>query len=132
MPSYSPEAIELARRPVFNTDATSIFEGGKIVPAGLKAVDVTTKITLPDQIPGPTGVVTGVTITAAGNGLTDATPTNVATTATKGAGTGLTVNITIAGGQVTVATVNAGGSGYATGDTVSVAGYAGVTLTVAV
>lgn len=132
MPSYSPEAIELARRPVFNTNAASIFQGGTVTPAGLKAVDVTAKITLPNQAPPPHGVVTAVAITNAGTGLANGTPKAVATTATKGSGTGLTVDITVAGGVVTVAAVAAGGQNYVTGDTVSVAGHAGVVLTVTV
>lgn len=135
MPSYSPEAIELARRPVFNTNAASIFAGGVVTPTGLKAIDVTTKITLHNQTPPQppaTGIATAVAITAAGAGLTDGTPKAVGTTATKGNGTGLTVDLTIAGGAVTVAAVAAGGTGYTTGDTVTVTGYTGVTLTVTV
>lgn len=125
MPSYSPEAVHLTKRPVFNTRASSLYTDGDVTPPGLKAVDVTSEVTLLDQDP-----VASVAITTAGSGLADGTPTNVATTAITGAGTGLTVDITVAGGEVTVAAVNAAGDGYLTGDTVSINGYAGTVLTV--
>lgn len=132
MPSYSPEAIELARRPIFNTNAASIFDGGTVVPAGLKAIDLENPITLPDQAPAPAGVVASLTVTTGGTGLTNGTPKAVATTATKGVGTGLTVDLTVAGGIVTAASVAAGGTGYVSGDTVNVTGYTGAVLTVTV
>lgn len=126
MPSYSPEAVALKTRPVFNVRASSIYTDGDVTPPGLTAVDTTQTVTLLDQDP-----VTTLTITNAGTGLVDGTPTAVTTTAITGAGTGLTVDLTISGGEVTVATVDAGGDGYSVGDTVSVTGYAGVVLTVA-
>ena len=56
-----------------------------------------------------------------GNGTSGATTlTNLATT-TSGAGTGLTVNLTAAGGVVTAAAVNTRAFGYRVGDTVTVA-----------
>lgn len=126
MPSYSPEAIERAKRPTFNNTASSIFPSGVATPPGVKAVDLASRIALS---PGP---VLSLAITNAGTGLTNGTPTNVATTATSGTGTGLTVNLTVAGGIVTVASVNNPGSGYVTGNTVSVTGYSGVVLTVTI
>lgn len=125
MPSYSPEAIALAKRPVFNTRADSIFEDGD-VDSGLEAVDTTQTVTLLDQGPVP-----ALTITTAGSGLTNGTPTDVATTTLTGVGSGLTVDITVAGGLVTVAAVNAAGNGYSIGDTVGVVGYANVVLEIA-
>lgn len=126
MPSYSPEAVALKNRPTFNNRASSVYASGDPTPPGLTAVDTKTTVTLLNQNP-----VATLTITNAGSALSNGTPTGVATTATKGAGTGLTVNLTVSGGSVTVATVNAGGDGYSVGDTVSVTGYAGVVLTVA-
>jgi hypothetical protein len=126
MPSYSPEAIERAKRPTFNNTAASVWSGGIATPPGVKAVDIKTQIALS---PGP---VLTLAITNAGTGLANGTPTGVATTAVTGTGTGLTVNLTVAGGIVTVATINAAGSGYVTGNTVNVTGYAGVVLTVTI
>ena len=42
------------------------------------------------------------------------------------------VDIVISGGQLQSADVNAGGTGYATGDTVSVNGYTDTVLTVTI
>jgi hypothetical protein len=129
MPSYSPEAVEKGRRPIFNTDAASLYTNGvNGIPVGLRGVDIgsTILLALPD------GPAASVAITSAGTGLTNGTPTGLATTALTGTGSGMTVNMTVAGGIVTVATRNAAGTGYSTGDTVSVAGYAGVVLTVTI
>lgn len=124
MPSYSPEAIALTKRPVFNTRADSVFEDGDVDP-GLEAVDTTQTVTLLDQGPAP-----NLEIATAGSGLTNGTPTDVATTTLTGVGSGLTVDITVAGGTVTVAAVNSPGNGYSLGDTVGVVGYTGVVLEV--
>ena len=132
MPTYAPEAIHRAKRPNFNTDGWTIFPNGTVVPPGLKAVDTTVSTVLADDPAPVAGVATALAITTGGTGLTDGSPKAVATTATQGSGTGLTVDLTVAGGIVTAATVAAGGSGYATGDTVNVTGYAGVVLTVTV
>jgi len=72
--------------------------------------------------------VVAVTISAGGTGYTGAT--GVATTTT-GDGTGLTVNTTDTGGVVTAVAINAAGSGYKLGDTVTIAGGGGnATLTI--
>lgn len=63
-------------------------------------------------------------VTAPGTGYT--TGTGVATT---GVGAGLTVDIVAVAGAITRAFVNAQGSGYSAGDTVTVAGGAGGVLT---
>lgn len=74
VPSYSPEAIELARRPVFNTDATSIFDKGVVTPKDLEAVDTTVKIKLPDQAPkAVVDLGTGTAAAGAGGTSTPAT-----------------------------------------------------------
>ena len=76
-----------------------------------------------------TGVVNHLRIANMGQGLTVASATDVATTTT-GKGTGLTVDITVTGGQVTAAVVNTNGTGYLDGDEITPTGYTGVTLKV--
>ena len=75
------------------------------------------------------GFADAVRITTAGSGLSNGTSTGVATTAVTGTGSGMTVDITISGGAVTAATINAAGTGYRNGDTVSIDGQAGTVLT---
>ena len=75
------------------------------------------------------GFADAVRITTAGSGLTNGTSTGVATTAITGTGSGMTVDITISGGAVTAATINAAGTGYRNGDTVSINGQTGTVLT---
>jgi hypothetical protein len=55
-----------------------------------------------------------------GTDITNAVYTGIASTATSGAGTGATWDITVAGTDVTSVVLNAVGSGYAVGDTVTV------------
>ena len=76
-----------------------------------------------------TGAVNFLRIANMGQGLAVASATDVATTTT-GNGTGLTVDITVTGGQVTAATVNTNGTGYLDGDEITPTGYTGVTLKV--
>ena len=75
------------------------------------------------------GFADAVRITTAGSGLSNGSSTGVATTAVTGTGSGMTVDITISGGAVTAATINAAGTGYRNGDTVSINGQAGTVLT---
>ena len=75
------------------------------------------------------GFADAVRITTAGSGLSNGSSTGVATTAVTGTGSGMTVDITISGGAVTAATINAAGTGYRNGDTVSIDGQAGTVLT---
>lgn len=75
------------------------------------------------------GFADAVRITTAGSGLSNGSSTGVATTAITGTGSGMTVDITISGGAVTAATINAAGTGYRNGDTVSIDGQAGTVLT---
>ena len=55
--------------------------------------------------------------------------TGVATTSS-GSGTGLTVDTTVSGGVVTSFTVNAVGSGYVVGETITISGGTGATFTI--
>jgi hypothetical protein len=64
---------------------------------------------------GPTGVITGVTVTAGGTGYT--APTAVIHTAN---GSGAVLAVTQAAGVVTGVTVTSGGSGYRSTDTVEI------------
>ena len=65
-------------------------------------------------------LVPGSALTVTGNGTSGATAkTGLATTG--GSGTGLTVDLTAAGGVVTGAVVKVAGSGYAVGDVITVA-----------
>ena len=75
------------------------------------------------------GFADAVRITTAGSGLSNGSSTGVATTAITGTGSGMTVDITISGGAVTAATINAAGTGYRNGDTVSIDGQTGTVLT---
>ena len=71
--------------------------------------------------------VISLTIANKGVGLVDGTFTGLATTNNNG-GSGLTVDLTISGGQVTAATVNDAGVNYWSGDIVQVTGYTDVRL----
>lgn len=84
-----------------------------------------------EAIPETGGDVTGVTITDAGTGGVDGPYNN--TPAIGGSGTGLTIDITIAGNVITVAAVNAAGTGYIAGEvvTVDVGGITAEVLTLA-
>lgn len=83
---------------------------------------------------GPiSAAVTALGVPTPGTGYTPGTYTGVATT-TSGTGTGATLNIVVnASGQVTSAVLNAAGSGYVVGDTLtSVAMGAGTGFTVVI
>jgi len=73
---------------------------------------------------GTSGPVTTMSVTGNGGGgitATGAALQGVAVTSTSGTGTGLTVDLTVVGGLVTAAAVKVGGSGYSTGETVTIA-----------
>lgn len=75
---------------------------------------------------GPTGGVvatmTPVTVLPTTSGAYGAGPYNGIATTTTGAGAGLTVDVTVAANDVTAVAVNAGGTGYSVGDTITVSG----------
>ena len=75
------------------------------------------------------GAANFVSIKQMGQNLTAVSGTNIATT-TNGKGTGITVDLTVAGGQITEATINTNGTGYYTGDELYPAGYTDVVLRV--
>ena len=125
--SFAPELNQAATRPRFNSDPETLFEGGT-VPAGWMTTEPGTA-----TAPGAgSGAVKSVVITDPQSGFSDGSVSAVATTAISSSGTGLKVDIVISGGQLQSADVNAGGTGYATGDTVSVNGYTDTVLTVTI
>ena len=69
--------------------------------------------------PAPAGALDGLSLTSGGSLYTDGSYTGVSLTG--GAGSGATADITVSGGAVTAATINAAGSGYAAGNTLSAA-----------
>ena len=74
------------------------------------------------------GAVTAFTIATTGLSYTDGTDVS---TSTSSSGTGLTVDITTAGGSVTSVSINRPGSGYSVGDTVAInGGNSNATLTI--
>jgi hypothetical protein len=82
------------------------------------ADDVATKLT--------NAINEQLAIANAGSGLSNGSPTAVATSG--GGGSGLTVDLVISGGKVTSAKINNAGSGYTYGADISVTGYSGVVL----
>ena len=79
-------------------------------------------LVLPD--PGTNvGAITDVILnTNAAAGLTDGSYTAITQTSTSGSGASGTFNFTVAGGVLTAASVNAGGTGYAIGEVITFAG----------
>jgi len=73
------------------------------------------------SVVGAIGIGSGLTITNSGYGYTSNTTwSNVNLTTTTGFGKGATANLTIINNVAVAATVSAGGSGYAAGDTLTV------------
>ena len=94
--------------------------GGVITAVALNQAGSGYEISDTITIANPTagGVITfNFATLSAGTGYT--TATNLATTTT-GSGTGLRVNITATGGEITGVTVNAAGTGYEPGDTITI------------
>ena len=67
------------------------------------------------------GAVLTITVVTPGTGYTNGTWTDQAVT-TSGSGSGMTVDVTIAGGIITVIAINNPGSGYAATNTITLAG----------
>ena len=78
-----------------------------------------------------TGAATGVTLVGTVSVQMDGAQTGVATTSS-GNGTGATVSYTVTGNVASGASLVDGGSGYADGETLTVTGDTGVTLTVSI
>ena len=123
--SFAPELNFAAKKPTFNADPATLFEDGN-VPADWKTCEAGDAVA-----PGAsTGAVKSVVITDPQGGFSDGADTGVATTALTGGGTGLKVDVVVSGGQLSSASVSAGGTGYKTNDTVTVTGYTDTVLTV--
>jgi hypothetical protein len=91
------------------------------------------------DIGGTSTSVNAVTVTTTpSTGLTDGTHTGVTTTVLPSGGSGATFDVTVAGGTITAVTANATGTGYATGNVLTLdntniggtAGAATITITV--
>ena len=78
-----------------------------------------------------TGPATGVTLVGTTSVQADGAQTGVATTSS-GGGTGAIVSYTVSSNVASGASLVAGGSGYAAGETLTVVGDTGVTLTVSI
>lgn len=79
-------------------------------------------LTLPDPGAAAGGITDVMLDTTAATGFTNGSYTAITMTSTSGSGTGATYNFTVAGEILTTVTINAAGSGYKVGDTVSFAG----------
>ena len=75
------------------------------------------------------GLIDNLTISNPGTGFTDGNYTGIALSG--GTGSNATVDIEITSGLISAATINNRGTGYSVTDVLSVAGYAGASLTVA-
>lgn len=99
-----------------NTAAEPRVFGHDAVPVVIGAVNTTWPVD-----GGVSALISGGTGYTAGTG--------VATTSS-GTGTGLTLDIDVDGGVVTSFTVNAVGSGYVVGETITISGGTGATFTI--
>jgi len=99
-----------------NTAAEPRVFGHDAVPVVIGAVNTTWPVN-----GGVSALISGGTGYTAGTG--------VATTSS-GSGTGLTLDIDVDGGVVTSFTVNAVGSGYVVGETITISGGTGATFTI--
>lgn len=147
MTSYSPELNYQAKKPKFNGDPCTLFEGCA-VPTGWMTMEPTEATQPADD----GGLATGVSIIDPSMLLPQGGAA-LATTALTGSGSGATVDLTVGAGMGQLATINVtpgtpgsddglgnivpptdpvinGGSGYVQGDRLSVDGYNGLVLVV--
>ena len=105
-------------------DISSVSASGAITAVAINddGTGFTTSDTITIANANATGVKTLGAISAAGTGYTEGSATGVATTSS-GSGTGLTLDIVVdASGNVTSATINNDGSGYAASEVITITG----------
>jgi hypothetical protein len=114
--SYGTTATAVAATATVDAAETAIrvVRRTRTTPSTLPTAKVTGTATRKE-----TGCVATINTLVGGTGYTSNTYTNVALTG--GSGYGATANITVAGGIVTVATLNRGGQWYQVGDVLSCA-----------
>ena len=112
--SYGAAATTVALNATVNAAETAIntVRRARTNPSTLPTAKVTGTATRKE-----TGCVATINTLVGGTGYTNGTYTNVALSG--GTGYGATANITVAGGIVTVATLNRGGQWYLVGDVLS-------------
>jgi len=112
--SYGAAATTVALNATVNAAETAIntVRRARTNPSTLPTAKVTGLATRKE-----TGCVATINTLVGGTGYTNGTYTNVALSG--GSGYGATANITVAGGIVTVATLNRGGQWYLVGDVLS-------------
>lgn len=112
--SYGAAATTVALNATVNAAETAIntVRRARTNPSTLPTAKVTGTATRKE-----TGCVATINTLVGGTGYTNGTYTNVALSG--GSGYGATANITVAGGIVTVATLNRGGQWYLVGDVLS-------------
>jgi len=112
--SYGAAATTVALNATVNAAETAIntVRRARTNPSTLPTAKVTGTATRKE-----TGCVATINTLVGGTGYTNGTYTNVALSG--GSGYGATANITVAGGIVTVATLNRGGQWYLAGDVLS-------------
>lgn len=127
--TWNADNIDLAHGGT-NTDLSAVADNSVIFKTGT-GVDVTTP---PSGAATPAGSITSFTSTVSDTDILDADPNaTLSVVSNSAAGTGATVTATTTqSSQYTVSsvTINAAGTGYATGDTVTLAGFAAGTVSV--
>ena len=114
------------------TVVTQINSGGDLPTVGQLVTDSLANIPQGTVVTAVTADAATYTLTSGGSGYTNGAQTNVGISASTGAGTGATVNYTGVGNEITNPTLgNSGGSGYAVGEVLTVAGGSNGFITVA-
>jgi hypothetical protein len=119
--------LVLASSAIFPKDKIGPFHGGynesnksKVINPRYISKFVKMTAAAPEQAivhVGNTNYVTGISILTPGSNLTNGTGLNLVTTG--GSGTGLTIDITVAGNIVTAVSISNRGKGYKVGDTIT-------------